>query len=148
MKKSLTFGLLGVFFIALHARSAHAQEISPRKMLEAQVAPGKTIDSLGKEDFLTALCAAVKKFRASSPQIASISAKVHPEWRKDILTTSFHCLGNGDCALLGQVLHAISPTKGAEARDFTKLAMEVAPDCGPGHGGTTDGNFGNPPGAR
>ncbi len=122
-------------------------EMTPRKMIEAQIPNGKSIDSVSKEDYLTAVCAAVKKFRPSAPQIAGAAVKMHPDWKKEILTTSFHCLGNGDCALLAQIFHVISPTRGAATRDLIKLAIELAPDCGSGRGGS-DGNFGNPPGVK
>jgi hypothetical protein len=143
---------LGTAFWVASTPVAFAQE-SPSQMLASQLPAGKTMATASKQEFLAAVCSAVKKFRSAAPQIARAAADAHPEMKKDILRTAFRCLGTtGDCRLLNRVLHGV--INGGDAQELTELAIELAPNCSdafgapPSGGHGEEGNFGNPPGAN
>ena len=141
--------VLGTAFWVASMPVAHAQDMSPARMIESQLPAGKSMNSANKQEYLGALCSAVKKFRDAAPQIVRVAVDAHPNWSKDILRTAFRCLGTDDCDLLGRVLRAaISGNEGAAAA-LTRLAVELAPNCSNSFPGGTEpgeGNFGNPPG--
>jgi len=124
-------------------------------MLQAEMPAGKSLQGANKADFLAALSAAVQKHRSSAPALASFAASLHPEWKKDILRTIFHSLGDKDCRLLARVLQALTAGD-PNASELTDLAIQLAPSCassfgGGGGGGTQppgsedEGNFGPVP---
>ncbi|MGI9087527.1 MAG: hypothetical protein ACR2HH_07285 [Chthoniobacterales bacterium] len=146
---------LGTAFWVASMPVAQAQDMSPTRMIESQLPAGKTSASASKQEYLGAVCAAVKKFRNAAPQIVRVAVETHSEWKKDILRTAFRCLGPDDCRLLGRVLHAAISGNGSDASELTELAIELAPNCAGafgdakegGHGEEQgEGNFGNPPG--
>ncbi len=146
----LTTVALGAMFWMASMPAAQAQNMSPEKMIEAQMPPGSSMQGAKKADFLAAVCAAVQKFPKAAPQIARAAAEAHPEWKKDILRTVFRCLGSDDCSNLGKVVRALAT--GGDAREITELAVELAPNCASsfgGRGGEGEGDasgFGNAPG--
>src|SRR3982751_991181 len=75
---------LGTAFWVASTPVAKAQEMSPSRMLESQLPSGKTMATASKQDYLAAVCSAVKKFRSASPQIARAAADAHPDWKSDI----------------------------------------------------------------
>ncbi|MEP6821158.1 MAG: hypothetical protein ABI946_02290 [Chthoniobacterales bacterium] len=138
---------LGTMFWMASTPIAQAQNMSPEKMLQAEMPRGAAIASASKADFLSAVCSAVTKHRAAAPQIAAFAVQLHPEWKKDILRTVFRCLGTDDCRLLGRVLRAIAV--GDDASELTELAIELAPSCSSSFGGgqpDDGGGFSNAPG--
>ncbi|MDQ6764740.1 MAG: hypothetical protein M3Z22_01360 [Verrucomicrobiota bacterium] len=137
---------LGIGFWLAMTPVANAQDMSPTRMLESQMPQGKTMANVSKQEYLAAVCAAVKKFRNAAPQIVRVAVEAHQEWSKDILRTAFRCLGTGDCRLLNRVLRAA--IVGGDASELTNLAIELAPDCASAFGGAAEdeGNFGNAPG--
>lgn len=151
----LLIGLaLGTAFWVASMPVAQAQDMSPTKMLQSELPAGKTMSTASKQDYLGAVCAAVKKFRDAAPQIVRVAVESHPKWDQDILRTAFRCLGPDDCDVLGRVLRAAVSGNQADASGLTQLAIGLAPNCAdtfPGHGGggggePGEGNFGNPPG--
>lgn len=151
----LLIGLaLGTAFWVASTPIASAQEMSATKMIESQLPQGKSTASASKQQYLAAVCEAVKKFRSAAPQIVRAAVEAHPNWKQDILRTAFRCLGSNDCRLLGRVLHgAIDGAGGRDASELTELGIELAPNCSGSFGGTRgggeeEGNFGNPPGGN
>jgi hypothetical protein len=145
----ITIGLSVMFWVA-SSPVAKAQDMSPEKMIESQLPQGKSVQTAGKAEFLAAVCAAVKKYRPSAPQIVAFAADLKSEWRNDIMRTAFRCVGTGDCRLLGRILRALTAANPNDAQELTELAIELAPNCasafGGGGGHDDEGNFGNPPG--
>jgi hypothetical protein len=149
----LLIGLaFGTAFWVASMPSAQAQDMSPTKMIESQL-QGKTSTSASKQEYLAAVCEAVKKFRSASPQVVRAAVEAHPNWKKDVLRATFRCAGSDDCKLLNRILRgAIAGGGGSDASELTELAIELAPNCagsfgsGGGGGGDEEGNFGNPPG--
>lgn len=147
---------LGAAFWIGSTPAAQAQNMSPAKMIEAQMPHGKTMQNADKAELLSAVCAAVKKFRSAAPQIVRAAVSAHPEWKNDILRSAFNCLGNDDCGILSRVLRGAIAGSPGDASGLTQLATELAPACagsfggatGAGHGGGDggEGNFGNAPG--
>lgn len=122
----LAVALVGMFWVA-SVPSARAQNMSPSRMISAELPPGQTIENAGKADFLAAVCAAVQKHRAAAPQIVRFAVQSHPQWKKDILRTAFRCLGTDDCRLLGRVVRELAV--GPDAAEIMALAVELAPNC-------------------
>ena len=131
---------------------ASAQQMTPARMIEANLPQGQTMARAGKADLLSAICAAIKKNRRSAAQIVRAAAEARPQWSKDIQRAAFTCLGTGrnNCALLGEIHAALVAANPDDASEITELAIELAPDCASAfRGGRTDegeGNFGNVPG--
>ncbi len=150
----LTGLALATAFWVVSTPVAKAQDMSPTKMIESQLPQGKTMQSAGKADYLAAVCAAVKKFRSAAPQIVRAAVEARPAWKKDILRTSFQCLGSDDCRLLGRVLRSAIAGSPNDASGLTETAIDAAPSCagsfggggGQGNGDEGEGNFANPPG--
>jgi len=139
---------LGTAFWVASTPVSQAQDMSPSKMIESQLPQGKTMETASKADFLAAVCAAVKKWRPSAPQIVRAAIDARPAWKNDILRTAFQCLGSDDCKLLNRVLRAAIAASPDDANALTEIAIDAAPTCaGTFSGGPVDdGNFGNPPG--
>jgi hypothetical protein len=131
---------------------ANAQGGNPAQFIESQLPSGKTMQNASKADFLSAVCAAVKKHKNAAAQIVRVAVAARPEWKNDILRTAFNCLGTGDCALLGRVLRGAIAGSPGDANDLTQVAIEAAPGCassfGGGQPGEDEGNFGNAPGGN
>jgi hypothetical protein len=141
-------GLATAFWVA-SMPVAQAQNMSPARMIESQLPQGKTMQNASKADLLSAVCAAVKKFRNAAPQIVRAAVTAHPQWKSDILRTAFNCLGTDDCRLLGRVLRNAIEGSPGDANDLTQLAIELAPGCASSFGGgpaPDEGNFGIGPG--
>jgi len=144
----VTLGLAVMFLIA-SSPVAQAQNMTPESMIEAQLPQGKTAQTAAKTEFLAAVCAAVQKYRASSPQIVAFAADLKPQWKNDIMRTAFRCVGTDDCRLLGRILRTLIAANPNDAQELTELAIELAPNCAKAFGGgppDEEGNFGNPPG--
>jgi hypothetical protein len=141
---------LGTAFWVASTPITQAQgDMSPTKMIESKMKPGKA----GKADYLAAVCDAVKQWRSAAPQIVRAAVEAHPAWKKDILRTAFQCLGTDDCRLLSRVLRGAIAGSPNDASGLTETAIEAAPSCSssfgggaPGPGDEGEGNFGNPPG--
>ena len=150
----LLIGLaLGAAFWVASTPMAQAQDMSPAKMIEAQLPQGKTAATAGKADYLAAVCAAVKKFRSAAPQIVRAAVTAHPEWKKDILRTAFQCVGSDDCRLLNRILRGAIAGSPNDASGLTEVAIDAAPSCAGSFGGNGGqgndegiGNFSNTPG--
>lgn len=130
---------------------AEAQSMTPQRMIEAELAEGQTVQNARKADLLSAVCAAVKKFRPSAPLIVRLAVEAHPDWKKDILRSAFSCLGTEDCRLLARVLRGAIAGAPGGANELTELAIDLAPSCAGGFGGGTPddddlpGGFGSVP---
>ncbi len=151
----LTVAALSAMFWVASTPVAKAE--SPAEltsMLQAEMPAGKTVQDASKAEFLAALNSAVEKHRNSAPALASLAASLHPEWKKDILRTIFHTLGDKDCVALARVLKALSDGD-PNASELNDLAIELAPNCastfgselpGIGEGGDAGGFGGGPSG--
>jgi hypothetical protein len=145
---TLLIGLaLGTAFWVATTPIAQAQDMSPTKMIESQLPQGKTTASASRQEYVGAICGAVKKSRSAAPQIVRAAADAHPNWKKDILRSAFSCLGTNDCRLLNAVLKAAIASDGSDASEMTDLAIELAPNCASAfpQAAADEGNFGNPP---
>ncbi len=120
----------------------------PLAMIETYLTPiGKTVANATKEQLLDAVCQAVKRWKASAPQIVRAAAEARPELKKDILETAYRCLGSDDCNLLDEILDALTNLFPKEAAALTGWAADFAPGCTDAFGATADdGRFGQTPG--
>jgi hypothetical protein len=146
----LTTLALGTMFWVATTPVARAQDMTPQRMIEAELPHGKTVETAGKAEFLTALCRAVQRHHAAAPAIVSFAVDAHTDWQRDIMRTAFRCIGTDDCRFLGRVLRAVISGHPDDANALTQLAIELAPSCsdafgGGNGGGDNGGNFENAP---
>ncbi len=139
---------LGAIFWAASTPLSQAQDLTPEKMIESQLPEGKTLQTADKPEFLAAVCAAVRKWRPSAPQIVRAAIRLRPEWKKDILRTAFQCLEIDDCRFLNRVLWYVIDDDPDHADEYLGWAIEWAPACAGAFGrdGRGEGEFGAPPG--
>ena len=116
-------------------------------MIEANLPRGQTMARAGKADFLSAVCAALKKNRRSQAQIVRSAVNARPDWSKDILRGAFTCVGTGgdNCAALAAMYRAASAAKPDETSELTDVAVELAPECASAFTSEGEGNFANAP---
>jgi hypothetical protein len=141
------------------APGVSGRELSPREMIEQGLPPGKTMQNATKSEFLFAVCAAVKKHRRESPQIARVAVAAHREYAGDIVETIIRCATSTeepDCEFVGAIVAAAVAALPDAASAIADGALAAAPNCAdviqsalepaaPGEGPA--GGFGaNPPG--
>lgn len=128
---------------------AQAADMTPTQMIQSQLPQGKTIANATKTEFLSAVCAAVKKFREVAPAITKAAINAHPEWRRELLRTVITCLGTDDCDLIAAAVAAAVQVFPDDANGLIELAIQLVPNCRdaigqlPGGGGA--GIFTEPP---
>ena len=80
----LLIGLaLGTAFWVASTPVAHAQDMSPTRMIDVAAPTGRPAASASKQEYLAAVCEAVKKYRSAAPQIVHAAVSAHPAWKKD-----------------------------------------------------------------
>ncbi len=148
----LALGLTTGFWIAT-LPVAVGRLMTPTEMIEAGLPPGVVIKTAGKPQFLTAVCAAVRKHRKDSPAIARTAVTAHGEYAGDIVATVVRCLGGKqDCELVGTIVGQATSAAPDSAVAIDDAALAIAPDCAdaiqsasveaPAEG---PGNYGGPP---
>jgi hypothetical protein len=120
--------LASTFSVAT-AAIAQAADMTPTQMIQSQLPQGKTIANATKTEFLSAVCAAVKKFREAAPAITKAAINAHPEWRRELLRTVITCLGTDDCNLIASGVAGAIEVFPDDADGLIELAIQLAPDC-------------------
>ncbi|CAN5209676.1 hypothetical protein BH20VER2_BH20VER2_09580 [soil metagenome] len=120
---------LGLTLWTATAPDANAQRMNPTRMIEEHLPQGVTIANASKPDLLSAVCAAVRKYRNAAPQIVRVASEARPQWAGDIVRSAFECLGARDCALLGRVLNAAVSAHPDDAAMLTDIAIQSSPEC-------------------
>lgn len=120
--------LASSLFVAT-APMATAANMTPTQMIQSQLPQSKTMASATKTEFLSATCAAVKKYRPVAPSITKAAVNAHADWKKEILRTVITCLGPDDCDLIAQDVAAVVSAFPDEANALIELAIELAPPC-------------------
>ncbi|MGI8436634.1 MAG: hypothetical protein ACR2NX_06975 [Chthoniobacterales bacterium] len=117
----------GLWFATLPA--AHARTLSPTEMIQEGLPPGKTMRNANKPEFLSAVCAAVKKHRPEASQITRIAVMTHHEYSGDIVATILRCSSSLDCGFVGRVVTAAIQVAPSEVSVIQDAALAIAPDC-------------------
>ncbi len=109
--------------------AARARAMTPADMIQEGLPPGKTMKSATKPEFLSAVCAAVRKHREAAPQITRVAVAAHREYAGDIVATVLRCSPNVDCDFVGVIVGAAIQAAPGEASIIDDAALAVAPDC-------------------
>lgn len=130
---------------------AEAQNMTPQQMIQAELPQGRTMANANKNQFTTAVCAAVRRNRTAAPQIARAAIAARPELKEDTMRALFRCLGDEDCELLGRVYRQFVSADPNNTSATHDLAVQLAPGCADAFGAADEGGFGggtgnqNPP---
>jgi hypothetical protein len=108
---------------------ARARAMTPAEMIQENLPPGKTMKSATKPQFLSAVCAAVKKHRDVAPEITKVAVSTHREYAGDIVATVLRCATNVDCEFVGAVVRAAVRAAPDEASTIADAALAIVPDC-------------------
>ncbi len=109
--------------------AAKAREMTPTEMIQENLPPGKTMKSATKPEFLSAVCAAVKKHRDVAPAITRVAVLTHRSYAGDIVATVLRCGPNGDCDFVRSIVGAGIRVAPSEASAIDDAALAIAPDC-------------------
>lgn len=109
--------------------AAQARTLTPTEMIQEGLPPGKTMRNANKPEFLSAVCAAVKKHRPEASQIARLAVMTHHEYSGDIVTTILRCGSSRDCAFVGTIVTAAIQVAPSEVSVIQDAALAIAPDC-------------------
>ena len=130
----LTGVALGFALWTAIAPTSVAQDMTPMRLIQANLPAGKTLANATKEQLLSAVCAAIRKNRTQASQIVRSAMAARPAWSSDILRGAFDCAGRDDCALLGRIYREAVAANPDEASALTDLAVSLAPGCRFGDG--------------
>ncbi len=133
----LLLALAGGFWFATQSASA-ARDLTPTEMIQEGLPPGKTMRNATKPEFLSAVCAAVKKHRPKAAAITKVAVSAHREYAGDIVATVLRCSSNPDCAFVGTIVSAAVQAAESEASVIQDAALAIAPDCADAIQGAND----------
>jgi hypothetical protein len=126
----LLIGLaLASTFSVATAPIAKAAGMTPIQMIQSQLPHGKNIANATKTEFLSAVCAAVKKFREAAPVITKAAINAQPEWKRETLRSVITCLGTNNCNLIASGVAAAIEVFPDDANGLIELAIQLAPNC-------------------
>ncbi|MDQ3115874.1 MAG: hypothetical protein M3Q86_04565 [Verrucomicrobiota bacterium] len=110
---------------------ANATLMSPTEMIESGLPPGVMVNTAGKPQFLTAVCAAVKSNPSSAASIAKAAVTAHHEYAGDIVATAIRCASGEeiDCDVTGAIVAAAIVAWPQSAALIDDAALATAPDC-------------------
>lgn len=108
-----------------------ARLMSPAEMIEAGLPPGIMVNTAGKPQFLTAVCAALKTHRDSAATLTKAAVTAHHEYAGDIVATAVRCTQGEkiDCDLTGAIVAAAIVAWPEAAAVIDDAALATAPDC-------------------
>lgn len=110
---------------------ATATLMSPTEMIESGLPPGVMINTAGKPQFLTAVCAAVKSNPNAAATITKAAVTSHHEYAGDIVATAIRCASGEeiDCDVTGAIVAAAIVAWPQSAALIDDAALATAPDC-------------------
>ncbi len=111
---------------------ATAAVISPTELIESGLPPGVMVNTAGKPQFLTAVCAAVKSNPTAVAAITKAAVTAHHEYAGDIVATAIRCANDGeeiDCDVTGAIVAAAIVAWPQSAALIDDAALATAPDC-------------------
>ncbi|HEY2801938.1 MAG TPA: hypothetical protein VGI85_15205 [Chthoniobacterales bacterium] len=108
---------------------ARARTLTPAEMIQENLPPGKTMQTATKQEFLSAVCVAVRKYRPAAPEITKVAVRVHREYAGDSVATVLRCTPSGDCEFVENIVRAGVLNAASQASAIQDAALSVAPDC-------------------
>ena len=111
------------------APASLGRNLSAAELIENAL-PGKIkMERAGKPDFLSAVCAAVRKDRKSGPAITMAAASARGEYAPDIVGAVLRCARKVDCEYVGAIVKAAVSAQPRAATAVSDAAMARAPNC-------------------
>lgn len=111
------------------APAAQARTLSTTEMIQEGLPPGKTMRNANKPEFLSAVCAAVKKHRPEASQVTRLAVMTHHEYSGDIVATILRCSSSLDCAFVGTIVTSAIQVAPSEVSVIQDASLAIAPDC-------------------
>jgi hypothetical protein len=109
--------------------AARARTLTPAEMIQENLPPGKTMHTATKPEFLSAVCAAVRRYRPAAPGITMVAVSTHREYAGDIVGTVLRCTPSGDCEFVENIVRAGVLDAASQAAAIQDAALSAAPDC-------------------
>src|SRR5438128_10872619 len=134
---------LGLWLAAAPVAKA-ARDMTAMEMLQSKLPRDKTLTSANKTEVLDAVCGAVAKWRAHSPQIVRTAVTVRHEFAGDIVTIAVRCLrdekeGPLGCDRIVEIYRFAADGDPGDQALILESFLVTAPDCrgvlGGGNGG-------------
>lgn len=140
---------LGLWFATIPAVNA-ARDMTATEMLQSKLPRDKTLTSASKTEVLDAVCGAVAKWRAHTPQIVRTAVTARHEFAGDIVTIAVRCLrdekeGPLGCDRIVEIYGVAVDGDPGDQAVILESFLVTAPDCRGLLGGGNGGK--EPPGA-
>ncbi|MGI8956480.1 MAG: hypothetical protein ACR2II_06155 [Chthoniobacterales bacterium] len=129
---ALMFGTLplltAIFWVASVPELLAARETTAAELIAAQLLGKKTLKSATQIEFLSAVCAAVRRRRSSAAAFAQAAVLARRELAGESVGMILRCIGKAHCEATGAVVAAAAAAEGDVAK-ITDAAIAKAPDC-------------------
>ena len=124
---------LGLWLAAAPVAKA-ARDMTAMEMLQSKLPRDKTLTSASKTEMLDAVCGAVAKWRAHSPQIVRTAVTARHEFAGDIVTIAVRCLrdekeGPLACDRIMEIYRFAVDGDPHEQAVILESFLMTAPDC-------------------
>ena len=126
----LKFVLVSVVLGFAAAPAALAREASAAELIEDALPAKMTLEKAGKQDFLSAVCAAVRKNGKAGAAITAAATNARGDYAPDIVGTVLRCARKVDCEYVGAIVQAAVSAQLHAATAISDAAMARAPKCG------------------
>jgi hypothetical protein len=108
--------------------AAPAREVNAVDLIAAELPNKKTVKSATQIEFLSAVCAVVRRRHSSAAVITQTAVTLRREFAGEIVGMVLRCLGKVDCETAGAIVAAAKAAEGDTAK-ITDAAMAKLPDC-------------------
>ena len=120
--------LAAIFWVASVPELLAARETTAAELIAAQLPGKKTLKSATQIEFLSAVCAAVRRRRSSAPAFTQAAVLARRELAGESVGMILRCIGKANCEATGAVAAAATAAEGDVAK-ITDAARAKAPDC-------------------
>jgi hypothetical protein len=117
----------GLWLVA--APAALCSGLSPAELIEDALPKNITIARASKADLVSAVCAVVRKDRASGADLTSVAVAAHGELAGNIVETVLRCAGKVDCEYAGAIVEAAVAARPGVAKEISEAAIARTPKC-------------------
>lgn len=106
----------------------NAAEKNAADLISAQLPEKKSLKSAGKMEFLSAVCAAVRRRGVNVPAITQAAVQARREMAGEIVAMVLRCSGRTNCEATGAIVAAAIAAEG-EVSKVSDAAIAKAPNC-------------------
>ncbi len=120
--------LLGAGFWTVAFSAVPAGEVKATDLIAAELPDNKTLKSASQMEFLSAVCAVVRRRRSSAAVITQTAVSLRREFAGEIVGMVMRCVGKMNCEFAGTIVAAAAAADG-DLTKITDAATAKAPDC-------------------